>query len=165
MNSQAKAKGRGLGNKADSDRFGLEGSRREAHAGFMAEQAAWDASNAYAQNNSAFASAIGLGAGYLDPGQAPTNLQGMAREGALGEEAQKASRSSDEGGRLFQTIAANKREAGDAANDVTSHNFNAGTTLSLGNMKDMATQGGDFAKEFENIQYSPFAQSVFGRVG
>jgi hypothetical protein len=77
----------GFNSKAEASVNGLEASRAEAHASFVGEQSAWEAANNYAQANSEFAASIGLGAGYLDAGQKPTNMQGMARAGLLGEDA------------------------------------------------------------------------------
>lgn len=82
----------GFNAQAKASIAGLQGSRAESGASFKAEQAAWESANNYAQSNSDFAAAIGLGAGYLDPGQKPTNLQGMAMDGMLGEPAQSAAR-------------------------------------------------------------------------
>jgi hypothetical protein len=83
-----------FGSKAEASVNGLEASRAEAHASFMGEQAGWEAANSYAQANSEFAASIGLGAGYLDAGQKPTNMQGMARAGLLGEDAATLSKKS-----------------------------------------------------------------------
>jgi len=80
----------GFNKQAQGTIANLEGNRAEAKASFAAEQAAWESANNYAQGNSEFAAAIGLGAGYLDAGQRPTNMQGMAMDGMLGAEAKSA---------------------------------------------------------------------------
>lgn len=82
----------GFNAQAKASIAGLQASRAESGASFKGEQAAWEAANNYAQANSDFAAAIGLGAGYLDAGQKPTNMQGMAMDGMLGAPAQAASR-------------------------------------------------------------------------
>lgn len=94
--AQSEATAKGFRDRASGSVHGLEAGRAESHASFVGEQAAWEMANNYAQGNSDFAAAVGLGAGYLDPGQKPTNMQGMAREGMLGDVAQASSQASSD---------------------------------------------------------------------
>lgn len=103
-NMQAYQQGQGFKSQTDAQLAGLNASRQEAHASFEAEQAAWETANDYAQANSDFTGAIGLGAGYLDAGQAPTNLQGMARAGMLGSSAKNESKAAEKGGWLRKSV-------------------------------------------------------------
>jgi hypothetical protein len=95
----------------------LESNRGESHASFVGEQAAWKSANDYAQANSEFAAAIGLGAGYLDAGQKPTNMQGMAREGMLGSGAQKASLKSKDHNAFYGAALGSVQNAQGKANE------------------------------------------------
>jgi hypothetical protein len=129
--------------RASAAANGLEAGRAEAHASFVGEQAGWEAANSYAQANSEFAASIGLGAGYLDAGQKPTNMQGMARAGLLGEDAATLSKKSQdvehfagEHKRDIKGAADRARQANNPANlDVYTNQNNALTPGSVQNGK------------------------------
>ncbi len=140
----------GFSARAAASVNGLEAGRAESHASFVAEQAAWDSANNYAQANSEFAASIGLGAGYLDAGQKPTNLQGMAREGLLGAEAQGLSKKSQnvdnfagEHKKSIKGAADRARQANNPGNlDVYMNQNNAITPGSVQNGKANPGMGG-----------------------
>jgi len=123
----------GFNAQARSSIAGLKASRGESGASFAGEQAAWDSANNYAQSNSDFAAAIGLGAGYLDPGQKPTNMQGMAMNGMLGSDASSAAKDLKYGDGFSQSVggiySASSGEIGGLSGAATARTRDADMSL------------------------------------
>jgi hypothetical protein len=84
---------------------GQHGQRLGGQAEFEAEMGRWEALNDYANALAPTAGAYGVFPGGLDPGPKPTDMNGMAMSGMLGQEAyQGAQHFNPDGGAFFSNV-------------------------------------------------------------